>query len=462
MWCRFGAKPRWALSAAAAAIFATAAGAPAQEKAVPPSIWQQPTLTGDWGGTRTALKDKGIEIILDYTNEIFAVASGGLRRQASYEGQWHLAENTDLEKLIGWTGGKTHVTVFQIHNSGRNVIENTGSISDPSNIDAWSTTRLYTAWFEQQFGSLFSIRLGQIVADGTFFTSDTAGGLIDGTFGWGTILAANLLSGGPAYPLGTPGVRLQINASEDVTLFAAVFSGDPVGDNCNDTNAQKCDRYGTKFSFDGGVLTMAEVQYAVNQAKQAIGLPGVYKLGGWYASADYLDRHYGLNGAGMQVSLANPSAAYFLAHRGNGGVYGVADQMVWRGAASSMNVFMRGGVSPSDRNLISYYVDGGVGLKGPLPARADDTLTFGVAYSKISSAAAALDRDALAFNGPPYAIRDAEIVFELSYAAQIAPWWIVQPDLQYIRHPGGGQNPNDPTLALDHAFVAGIRSTIKF
>jgi porin len=130
--------------------------------------------------------------------------------------------------------------------------------------------------------------------------------------------------------------------------------------------------------------------------------------------------------------------------------------------ASSVNVFVRGGLVPSDRNLVSGYVDGGIGIKGALPGRADDTLTFGVAYSNISPAAVALDRDFLAFIGPPYAVRDAETLFELSYIAQLAPWWTVQPDLQYIRHPSGGQNPNDPTLTLDHAFIAGIRSTIKF
>ena len=82
------------------------------------------------------------------------------------------------------------------------------------------------------------------------------------------------------------------------------------------------------------------------------------------------------------IRLSPPRSA----HRGNGGVYGVADQMVWRGAASSVNLFLRGGVSPSDRNLVSYYADGGIGLNGPLPGRANDTLTFGVAYSKISPA----------------------------------------------------------------------------
>ncbi len=83
--------------------------------------------------------------------------------------------------------------------------------------------------------------------------------------------------------------------------------------------------------------------------------------------------------------------------------------------------------------------------KALLPDVADDVLTFGVAYAKISADAADADRDLLAANGPPQPIRDHEVVFELSYAAQIAPWWIVQPDLQYIVHPGG--NVADPNNA---------------
>jgi porin len=130
--------------------------------------------------------------------------------------------------------------------------------------------------------------------------------------------------------------------------------------------------------------------------------------------------------------------------------------MVWRRGEQSLNLFLRGGVVPSDRNLVSFYVDGGVGLKGLVPGRADDTLTFGIAYAGISPDAAALDRDAGNLE------RDYEVVLEASYAVQIAPWWTLQPDLQYIIHPNGGQNPDDPTVRLDNALVAGVRSTIKF
>ena len=450
------------LIAAAAVIGAT--GARAAEKAnTPPSIWEQETLTGDWGGARTALKNKGIDVTLNYIGEVFAVMSGGLQRQASYEGRLEFSLDADLQKLIGWTGSTAHVTVFQIHDSGRNAIGNVGSIADPSNIDALPTTRLYTAWFQQNaFDDRVSLRLGQLAADDEFIASPTAGGLISGAFGWATVLAANLPSGGPAYPLATPGVRLAVKPVEPLTIMAAVFSGNPAGAGCND-NPQICNHYGTTFSFSGGALWMGELQYAINQGKQAAGLPGVYKLGGWYATAEFADQHFGLDGAGAVVSLADPTAVGPLNHTGNGGVYALADQMVWRSEKQSLNLFMRGGFAPSDRNLISYSIDAGAGLKGPLPGRADDTLTFGVSYAKISRDAAALDQDTLALNGPPYPIRNEEVLFELSYQAQIAPWWTLQPDLQYIVHPGGNvPDPANPSSAVGNAFVAGIRSTVKF
>jgi porin len=447
-----------------AAFCVGTSGALGGEKAkAPPSIWEQDTLTGDWNGARTALKDKGVEINIKYVNEVFGVLSGGIERRASYEGLVELAIETDLQKLVGWTGGSTNITAFQIHNSGRNVAENAGSLADPSNIDALPTTRLFTAWFQQNFfDDRVSIRIGQLGVDAESFTSETSGGLINGTFGWAAILAADMINGGPAYPLATPGARLAVRPTDDLTLRAAVFSGDPAGPGCND-DPQVCNRYGTTFSFSGGALWIGELKYAINQDKKSAGLPGFYELGGWYATADFADQHYGVDAAGKVVSLADPSATGPLNHRGDWGFYGVADQMVWRSGEQSLNLFMRGGFSPSDRNLISYYVDGGAGFKGPLSGRPDDVLTVGVAYSKISRDAAALDRDTLALYGPPYPIRNEEVVFELSYQAQIAPWWTVQPDLQYIVHPGGNvPDPDNPNVTVGNAFIAGIRSTIKF
>jgi porin len=466
--CLSGVRHQLMAAVAIAGLCAGFTGAASAADAMPvkakpaTSIWEQETLTGDWGGSRTGLKNRGIDITLNYIGETFAVLSGGINRAGSYEGRAEFSVDADLEKLIGWTGGTAHVTVFNIHSSRNNVAANVGSIADPSNIDALSTTRLFTAWFEQNFADRFSVRAGQLAADDEFITSLTAGGLINGTFGWAGVLAANMTNGGPAYPLATPGVRVKAMPTENLSVLAAVFSGDPAGKPCG-LSPQECNETGTAFSTTGGTLWMGEVQYAINQGKKAIGMPGVYKLGGWYATTDFADRRFGVDGAGAQVLLSDPTVAGPLNHAGNWGLYGVADQMVVRAGERSLNLFMRGGLSPSDRNLISYYIDGGAGIKGLIAGRADDVLTFGIAYASISKDAAAADQDLLNANGPPQAIRDREVVFELSYAAQIAPWWIVQPDLQYIVHPGGNvADPNNANATIANAFVAGVRSTIKF
>ncbi len=134
-----------------------AAGAQAKDPAppAPKSIWEQDTLTGDWGGARTTLKDKwGIDFTVAYIGETLKVMSGGLNNRASYEGRGEFTVETNLEKFTQgrWQGATTQVTVFTIHNgSNYNALDNVGSIADPSNIDAFNTTRLFTAWFQQNF-----------------------------------------------------------------------------------------------------------------------------------------------------------------------------------------------------------------------------------------------------------------------------------------------------------------------
>jgi porin len=420
------------------------------------SIWQRDTLTGDWGGARSALKARGLDVTIVDSNEFFSVTSGGIKRATSYEGRTEFTIDADLEKLWGVRGAATHATVFQLRNGGYTAAESLGSISDPSNIDALATTRLFTAWFQQTWmDDRVSLRIGQLAADDEFLTSPTAGGLINGTFGWADIHAADMLSGGPAFPLATPGARLAVKATDSVTMLGAVFSGDPAGSNCTD-RPQKCNRYGTTFSFSGGALAIGEIQYAINQGKDAVGLPGVYKVGAWYANGDYQDVHYGLGAGGVVVSLGLDSTATPLTRRGDHGFYAVADQTVWRGGDRSLALFVRGGITPQDRNPVSGYIDGGAGFKGFVPGRPDDVLTLGVAYAKLSGDLATIDAEAGNVR------RDHELVLEASYSAQIAPWWTIQPDIQYIVHPNGGQNPADPTLRLENALVLGLRSVAKF
>jgi porin len=119
---------------------------------------------------------------------------------------------------------------------------------------------------------------------------------------------------------------------------------------------------------------------------------------------------------------------------------------------------MRIGGAPSDRNFIPFYADAGIGFRAPFVSRPDDVATLGAAFGNISADAARADRLA----GPPTPVRDHEAVIELSYKAAIVPGWSVQPDLQYIIHPGGNvAHPNRPGT-IPNALVLGLRTTLAF
>jgi porin len=425
-------------------------------------VWHANTLTGNWGGLRDRLKDRGVEFTINETAEMFGAAKGGIERSPTFESLLEVTTDADLQKLLGWTGATTHVTVFSVTDSGnKNALNLTGSLSDPSNIDAVPTLRLYQAYIEQYIvPKKLTVRAGQIAADGDFKVKPSAAGLMNGTFGWPTAESSNIPSGGPAFPLATPGVRIEAKLTEQFSVKAAVYSGNPAGSNCT-ADPQICDRYGLKFSTSGGALAFGELHYAMAEADSPIGLPGVLKLGGWYLSADAADRHYGFSSGGAIVPRS--LAASPITHRGDYGVYGLADQTIWRQGKASISAFGMAEFAPKDRNPVSFYVDGGVALKGYLPRRPEDVLSFGVAYSRISSDAIAGDRDSAMMAGLPQPIRDAETVFEVSYVATIAPWWTIQPDLQYFIHPGGNVPlPSMPEKAIPNTLVVGLRTQIKF
>jgi porin len=51
----------------------------------------------------------------------------------------------------------------------------------------------------------------------------------------------------------------------------------------------------------------------------------------------------------------------------------------------------------------------------------------------------------------------------LTYQYQVTPWWILQPDFQYVFNPGAGvANPNAPGERVQDEAVFGLRTIITF
>ncbi len=431
--------------AAAAALLLSAQGARAED--APPNyagdLSEREALTGDWGGARTKLLEQGVQFDATFTADLSFNPSGGIRRGEAYSGLLQLGLTLDMEKLVGWTGGEIYAGAYFIDGKGLTTGE-IGNLLTMSNIEATPAIRLGEVYIKQKlFDDAVEVKFGQLAADGDFATSDTAGLFVNSTFGWPGLNGTDLPSGGPAYPVPTPGAHALVKFNDAWSFQAGVYTGDPAGRDLKN-------KHNTDFPFSPGAFAIGELIYA--NAGEGGGLPGTYKVGAWYNSMDFPDLRTGVNRDGSYA------------------LYGVIDQTIWQGGGSgdlkdpsptptqSFSVFARAVVAPQqNRNLIDYYFDAGFNAKGFVPGRPDDVFGVAGAYAHISKTAQRADIDA----GAP--VRSSELAFEASYQATVAPWLKVQPFAQYIVRPGGGDpRPSDPDRRIKNATILGVRTQVAF
>ena len=453
-----GLAAAWAQDAApeapateAPAADAPAAETPAADAPKPTGFWERDRLTGDWGGVRDDLEDAGIKLGGNEISDGLMNVSGGKSRGATYQGQTELDLDLDLDKLVGWTGATVHISALQVH--GRSLTTNkTDALLTSSSIDSDRGTRLLDLYLDQPlFEGAASLRIGQAGADEEFMISKVATPFVNAAFGFPGLPSVDLPSAGPESPFATPMARLKLTPTDQWTVLIGAFNGDPTGGGFSPKDPAPLDPSGTSFRTDGGLLGLVEAQYAVNQDKDAQGLPATYKLGLWAQSSRFPNQHI------------DPTTEKL---NGDFSVYAIADQMLWRRPDTQdegISIFARIMGAPDDRNLISLYADGGVAFKGPFEGRSDDIAGLAIGYSKISDSTRAYD-ETRQLTEPGRPIRDYEIDMEATYQVAVTPWWQLQPDLQYIVHPGGNIAASErfPQGALGNALVAGVRTTITF
>jgi len=88
------------------ATFAVTAGAGEAPSATPYSgdLWTRSTLTGDWGGLRNQLAEKGVTLDLSVTQIGQGVVNGGKSGAWQYGGRGDIILNLDSQKLGLWPG----------------------------------------------------------------------------------------------------------------------------------------------------------------------------------------------------------------------------------------------------------------------------------------------------------------------------------------------------------------------
>jgi porin len=394
----------------------------------------------DIGGVRTRIARKGITFNAQYIAEVWGNPTGGESNGTVYTGLMSLQGNVDLQKLLGWTGASFSTRWYWL--SGHDIsADYVGNIFTVSSIAGFPTFRMNELWFQQNFLSdRISVRVGQLGADSEFDISTYSVVFLNSTFGWSPFLFANIPNGGPSYPMGTPGVRMALTPVNWLTYRGTVLQGNPFAQNVN--------RYGFRWDLtpSNGYFSIHEMSFRINQATESEGLPGTFKIAGWFDTAP------------------DPNAG--SAQPWNYGFYFLADQMLYRASHSisaraanakstqtaegvvtdkGLGAFTHIGVTQPSSSFINFYIDGGLNYRGLIPTRDNDLLGVAVAYGHLDNGF----QDSEDKSNPGY-----EIVVEATYQIDLAPWLSLQPDFQYVIHPSGTDIPN--------ALVLGARTTMSF
>jgi porin len=406
----------------------------------------------------------GIKFAATYIGETLGNVSGGLKQGAVYDGRLNLAVDVDLQKLARLQGLTFHANMFQTHGDGLSR-DNLQNYLVASGIEALPATRLYEMWFEQKWGDKdkYDLRAGQLAADTEFINSKYTDVFTNASLGWPAITSINLPSGGPSPPLAALGARMRVNVNDNLTLVGAVFDGDAAGPGPGDPQLR--DNNGLNFRINDPPLVLGEVQFIWNGEKGDPGLAGKFKIGGWRHFGGFSDQRFTTQG----VSLASPFSSGMPANlSGDFGVYSVFEQRLYRVGNDpdrGIGIFARVSSSPSDRNLIDLYADGGIEFVGLSDQRQKDKFGIAFGYAHVSPSAHALDVDFQQLMGPSWPLRSFESLITAVYQYEVRAGWTLQPNFQYFVHPGGGATDPlgvNPGKLLKDAAVFGLRTVLKF
>ncbi|MEZ0255720.1 MAG: carbohydrate porin [Chthoniobacter sp.] len=442
----------------------------------PPPPSPGDVLNGDWGGARSALANRGIVPSLSYVGEVMGNTTGGFRRATIYEGLLTLGLDVDLQKLVNWQGAKFHIGGLVPHGAGLTQ-KALGDVGVVSFIDAYDGARLDTLWLEQSFGgNRFSLRVGVLALDDEFYQNTAEGLCVHAAYGWSSALGLNVPL--PTYPYACLGARLKAQLSSWSYVMVGAFDGNPApgvfhDPSPNAVSSTDFNKHGTAFSLrrDEGAFLLAEAGVHFNDppdpnappvpqtdwkkaVKEPRGLFTSVKVGVGYDTDTFSDSY-----DATVIGLGSPTAPdRARARGGDWAVYTQVDQELFREPGSDsqgLSAFLHGTYMPPDRNAFDFSGEAGLVYTGLIPKRDDDQCGIGCALIHASAPSVAATRDSNRATDTNSAVSPYELAFEATYNAHLRPGVWLQPDLQFIVHPGA-------TNAHGNALVIGLRTTINF
>lgn len=393
----------------------------------PPASWlERDTVTGDWGGLRTRLKEHGITLAPRLTQFYQGMTAGDGDHDFKYGGKVDVMLNADLSKLGFWDGFS--LTVHGEYNYGSSVNGLGGVVSPPNTallfpgLEGADAFDLSSFYFQQKFDDSVTLLFGKINMIDLAGMKPFSGGSGINSF-WNLTFAAPPSGAVPPYLFGA----LLSVRTEPATFGLWVY--DPVS---------VVNKSGFEEPFADGVSVRGSVDFPVTIG----GLSGRQGFSALYSTQDGTD----LSDTGDILLPPFPPGdasvkddRYHFSYSFDQALYRVSEN-----SKEGFGIFGQLGISDGNPNKLYWSALVGIGGAGLLiPGRSEDN--WGVAYY---------------YNTPSRDLKEALPLLKISdeqgveafYNFEVTPWHTVGADVQVI----------NPSLGQDTDIFLGLRSVTRF
>lgn len=394
------------------------------QKQIAKSLWQRETLTDDWFGTGTTLRDHGIGFSGSLTQFYQGLAAGSGSHDWKYGGKADGFLRIDGEKIGLWQGFgvNLHAEINYgeaLTTPGGTLLPSNTALAFPGANDTFGDLSLY---FTQQLGNDVTVMFGKI----NMIDLYDAGREFSG--GRGVEQFQHLQFVAPISGITPPTMLGGILSVKTEPAKYTFMVYDP--DN-------KVRKTGFENPFDKGVNFSGSVELASRFFEQT----GKHVFSAAYSTQNGIDLadipQLVLPGTPAPGSKSN---RWYLSYS--------FEQSLWRDPTDptkAWGLFGQTAVSDGNPNPIEWSVLGGIGGTSPIPGRERDKFGLGLFYVGYSSEF----KDSLRLVVP---ISD-ESGLEAFYNYAVTPWLRLTADAQFVRPSINNQ---------DTAIITGIRGQILF
>ncbi len=397
---------------------------------------QQDYMTGDWGGARTKLEAEGIALRAHYLSETAGNPTGGLKQATQYAQQIDFGADLDMAKLASISGGQIHVTFSDRAGNSLSDLD-LGALAEVQEIfGGGQNFRLAILTYEQSlFNDTLDLKGGWLNVGDDFATSPLYCYFQNNAF-CGNPVSVTLDAGFSTFPVSSWGGIAKFQPRSDVYLQAGAYEVNPSLN--NSSNGFKMNTAGAT-----GVIVPLEAGWAPE--KGLGGLPAHLTIGGYYDNSAAPDLGAPVDGPETLMS-------------GRWGLCALADQMIYRdspGADRGLTVFAGFTYADPSTALLQYFWEVGVVKLGTFAGRDDDSIGFAISQGLVSNSLTGAQNQANAANPGSADVQSYEMDLELNYRAQLAPWFSLMPNIQYVVRPGA-------VTTTPNALVLGLQAGLSF